>query len=311
MSLEDFEQFCKSQHLDVDRFIGWMKTQIPLGSAQTPSTQKLIFNCNPKSLFKDYVIRINNTLESDADLGGSIAYYLIAVELMGRYLDNYSAEHYSESNLHLLFSVALYVGIQLVVDVEYEPAIFAQIFGMSPNQLESLKSKFLSKIHFDIACPGQFFQELYKSYTQYPIDSPNDAVAASSARKERHQRKLFQEQESLAQRHRTKQVNVFMIKELSAYTGNNSCLTRFFFGMWNRHHVAAVTGIVADLKCENLNEIAKFQNALQVLSEIESQPKFNRNGHLARIILTIRETAKNNGFKWEPNQCDLRISLTY
>lgn len=70
---------------------------------------------------------------------------------------------------------------------------------------------------------------------------------------------------------------------LNDYTKNNSCISRFFHGHWNRHHVAAVHAIVKKIDNNTLETVEG------VMKELKSIKLFNPNGSLAKRIYCIEE----------------------
>lgn len=74
---------------------------------------------------------------------------------------------------------------------------------------------------------------------------------------------------------------------LNDYTKNNSALSRFFHGHWNRHHISEVTQIVRQIDSGEITE----QTLMAALDSVEKNYKgqFNSQGSFARRREFIRE----------------------
>lgn len=82
----------------------------------------------------------------------------------------------------------------------------------------------------------------------------------------------------------TPEDNLRNVREfLNDYTKNNSCISRFFHGHWNRHHVEAVNAIVKKIDNKKLGTVE------DVMNELKSIKLCNPNGSLAKRIYFIEE----------------------
>lgn len=68
---------------------------------------------------------------------------------------------------------------------------------------------------------------------------------------------------------------------LNDYTKNNSVLSRFFHGHWNRHHTAVIQALVQKIDKKEINDINELVLALLKIKLV------NKEGSLAKRISFI------------------------
>lgn len=304
------EVFPETQAIDLEKFLGWMRKKVVLlPEENAKESQGEFVNLSPASLsFEAYFQRIHFKLKNVECYSGTIAHYLIAVELMGRYLAHCPDEKYSESNLHLLFIVAFLTALGLVIDSSDKFETYAQLFGIPKKLLVKCQAKFLSAIEFDLAFTAELTETLYASYAKYSVDSSDitSPEAEHAFRVGEVQKNLFSEnqfvkgrkqQELTANLQFEKELCSFIVKELNKYTGNNSCVVRFFHGKWNRSYLGEVNEIIADLQKPPIDNENKLDKAMEALNEISSRANFTK-GHLSKSIAIIN--CKIKLAEWEP-----------
>lgn len=260
MRHNDLPQF-SDERININSFLRWLEILIPPEDQDGSKPEDPNFPLRPVSCpFASYVLRINQQFDGAQE----ISFLLIAAELTRCYLETI-AKQYSQPSRHLLFSVACYIALKFVLDENFKDDYCAQAFGYPKEMLLDFEVKFLKQIKFNFVTQDRI-QQLWKSYKLFhqPFQQYNDLIK-------------------------------IMISKLNEYTGYGCRAIRILCGMWNRHHIAAVSRIILELKNESIDSISRFQSAVDQLGAISRAKGFNKNGALSRTIDQIRAIAMKDG----------------